>query len=68
MTKSKTTITQRKRLMTKSLGLSEGVLKLFPKTSRMGKADPSQWEMAGNRKVRLFDRAVTGPMNDYQEQ
>lgn len=68
MTKSKTVITRHKRIETKSLGLSEGVLKLFPKTSRMGKADPSHWEMAGSRKVRLFDRAVTGPTNDYQEQ
>jgi hypothetical protein len=70
MTKSKrlTTTSRSKRLTTasKGLGLSESVLKLFPKTSRMGKSDPSRWGIADSRKVRVSDRVtVVGGLNDY---
>ena len=54
-------INRRKRLIaSKSLGLPESVLKLFPKTSRMSKAEPSRWEIADNRKVRVSDRPPGG--------
>ena len=69
MTKSKRlTTTRSKRLTTasKGLGLSESVLKLFPKTSRMGKSDPSRWGVADNRKVRVSDRVAVGELNDYR--
>lgn len=46
----------KRTVVVRSLGLSESVLKLFPKISRMGKAEPSQWGQATGCKPRLADQ------------
>jgi len=55
-----------KRLTGRGLGLSESVLKLFPKTSSMGRPEPSRWGMAEAIKVRGNDITVT--VNEYRSQ
>lgn len=40
----------------RDLGLPDSVLKLFPKTSRMAKVEPSRWGQAGERKIRFSDQ------------
>jgi hypothetical protein len=67
MTKTKRPPNARaKRLTGRGLGLSESVLKLFPKTSRMGRPEPSRWGMAEAIKVRGNDITVT--VNEYRSQ
>lgn len=39
----------------RGLALSDSVLRLFPKTSRMGSPEPSQWGMAGGHRPRVTD-------------
>lgn len=59
MAKTKRAITakaKKRATVRPGLGLPDSVLKLFPKTSRMGKSEPSRWGQAIGRKVRTLDR------------
>lgn len=46
-TKRPTSVQARRRIVRRGLALSDSVLRLFPRTSRMNKAEPSIWEVAG---------------------
>lgn len=48
----------RRTSIAKGLGLSESVLKFFPKISRMGRGEPSRWSLPDGRQSRAGDRQM----------
>lgn len=57
-----------KSIPARSLGLSESVLKLFPKTSRMGRQEPSRWGSQDLRKVKAVNpKRPDAVLQDYIE-
>lgn len=58
-TKRRTAV-ERSSRKRRTLGISDSVLKLFPKTSRMGRTDgPSQWEQGSSEKMERSRRLKT---------